>query len=166
MFDEMKIRSNLVVDKITGQLIGFTDLGDPVLNYAHLEDMASHILVFLLRGMCTNLKYRFAYFATNDLTSVQILSLFCEAVFILEKTCNHWVVASTADGASTNRSIFRMHKNMDEGKEFCYRTINIWAPHRFIFFCIGCPHLVKTARNCLHHSGYNGGKRTRLMWNN
>ena len=59
MFDEMKIRSNLVFDKITGQLICFTDLGDPVLNYAHLEDesLASHILVFLLRGMCTNLKY-------------------------------------------------------------------------------------------------------------
>jgi hypothetical protein len=28
LFDEMKIRSNLVFDKITGQLIGFTDLGD------------------------------------------------------------------------------------------------------------------------------------------
>ena len=32
LFDEMKVRANLVFDKVTGELIGFTDLGDPELN--------------------------------------------------------------------------------------------------------------------------------------
>ena len=48
LFDEMKIRSNLVFDKNSGQLIGFTDVGDPTLNYAELEEednLASHILL-------------------------------------------------------------------------------------------------------------------------
>ena len=29
LFDEMKVTANLVFDKVTGELIGFTDLGDP-----------------------------------------------------------------------------------------------------------------------------------------
>ena len=33
LFDEMKIKSNLVFDRVTGELIGFTDLGDLSLNY-------------------------------------------------------------------------------------------------------------------------------------
>ena len=58
-----------------------------------------------------------------------------------------------------------MHKNLDgdSGKDFCYRTINLWAKHRFIYFICDVPHLIKTARNCLHHSG--DGRQTRYMWN-
>ena len=99
-------------DKITGQLIGFTDLGDPTINYATLEkqdELASHVIVFLIRGLTTNLKFSFAYFATNGITSVQIMPLFWEGVFILEKTCKLWVIATTSDGASPNRKFYRMH---------------------------------------------------------
>ena len=37
LFDEMKMRFNLVFDKNTGQLIGFTDPGDSTINYASFE---------------------------------------------------------------------------------------------------------------------------------
>ena len=37
LFDEMKMRFNLVFDKNTGQLIGFRDLGDSTINYASFE---------------------------------------------------------------------------------------------------------------------------------
>ena len=60
LFDEMKVSANLVFDKVTGELIGFTDLGDPELNFAVLEevdDVATHALAFLIRGMCTELKF-------------------------------------------------------------------------------------------------------------
>lgn len=49
VMDEMKIQSNLVFDKDSGDLIGFVDLGDPETNYATLgnEDvMATHALAF------------------------------------------------------------------------------------------------------------------------
>ena len=68
MFDEMKIQSNLVIDKVNGELIGFTDLGDPNLNFGTLtktDDIASHALTFLIRGISTNLKFSLAYFATK-----------------------------------------------------------------------------------------------------
>ena len=53
LFDEMKVMSNLVFDKVTGELIGFTDLGDLDLNYGVLErvdEVATHALAFLVQA--------------------------------------------------------------------------------------------------------------------
>lgn len=169
LFDEMKVQANLVFDKNTGELIGFVDLGDPDVNFGTLEkqdEIATHALVFLVRGMCTYLKFSLAYFATNGITSAQLIPLFWEAVCILETTCNLWVTATTSDGASPNRRFYRLHKNLDggAGKDVCYRTINLYAPHRYIYFFSDAPHLIKTTRNCLLHSG--SGTCTRYLKSN
>ena len=90
LFDEMKVTANLVLDKVTGELIGFKDLGDPELNFAALEKadvIASHALVFLVRGMCTELKFALAHFATTGITAAHLMPLFWEAVAILQ-TCH------------------------------------------------------------------------------
>ena len=74
IMDEMKIQSNLVFDKYSGDLIGFIDLGDPMTNFANLQEedtLASHALAFLVRGMCTDLKHVVAYFFTGNVTSFQ-----------------------------------------------------------------------------------------------
>ena len=154
---------------MTGELIGFTDLGDPEVNYCSLEEvdsLASHALVFLVRGISTNLKFNLAYFATHNLTGAQIMPLFWQAVCILELTCKLWVIATTSDGASPNRSFFGLNRELDgnSGKPVTYRAVNLYARHRYIFFFSDAPHLIKTTRNCLAHSG--SGKCTRLMWNN
>lgn len=167
LFDEMKIKSNLVFDKITGELIGYVDLGDPDVNFATLEELdevATHALVFLIRGVCTELKFSLAYFSTNGVTSSQLMPLFWEAVAILELSCNLWVIAATSDGASPNRSFYKMHEGLDgnAGKDVCFRTINIYAPQRYIYFFSDAPHLVKTTRNCLYHSG--SGSCTRYVY--
>lgn len=169
LFDEMKVQANLVFDKTSGELIGFTDLGDPEVNFAVLkaEDMvATHALVFLIRGLCTELKFVLAHFATCGITSVQLMPIFWEAICILELECNLWVIATTSDGASPNRRFYRMHKALDGGaaeNDICYRTINFYAPNRFIYFIADVPHLIKTTRNCLKSSG--SGSCTRYMWN-
>lgn len=144
LFDEMKVNANLVLDKATGELIGFTDLGDPELNFAALEKVdviASHALVFLVRGVCTELKFALAHFATSGIT------------------------AATSDGASPNRRFYRLHKELNAGAggDLCYRTVNFYAPHHFIYFFSDAPHLVKTTRNCLKSSG--SGTCSRHMWN-
>ena len=116
LFDEMKVMANLVLDKTTGELIGFTDLGDPDLNFGVLEkvDMiVTHALAFLVRGVCTDLKFGLAHFATAGITAAQLMPLFWEAVCILETTCNLWVIATTSDGASPNRRFYRLHKPLD-----------------------------------------------------
>ena len=168
LFDEMKVMSNLVFDKVTEELIGFTDLGDPDLNYGVLEktnEIATDTLAFLIQGVCTELKFCLAYFATTGVTAAQMMPLFWEAVAILETSYNLWVIAATSDGASPNRRFYRLHKLLDEDADtdVCYRTVNLFAHHPFIYFFSDAPHLVKTTRNCLLHSG--SGNCTRYMWN-
>ena len=52
----MKIQANLVFDKVSGDLVGFIDLEDPMTNFDSLSDededpTASHALAFLVRGL-------------------------------------------------------------------------------------------------------------------
>ena len=64
LLDEMKIKSNLVFDKHSGELIGFVDLGSDECNLACLEkadELATHALAFIVRGLCTDLKFCLAY---------------------------------------------------------------------------------------------------------
>ena len=90
LMDEMKIQEKLVWDKHTGDLIGFVDLGDTDLNYATLQktdDIATHVLAFLVRSIVNPLKFTLANFATTGATSVQMFPLFWKVVGILEDKC-------------------------------------------------------------------------------
>ena len=175
VLDEMKIQENLVWDKHSGELIGYVDLDDPIVNFATLQQadkLASHVLVFLIRSIVNPFKYSFANFATINITSVQLFSLFWKAVGILEISVGLKVVAVTCDGASSNRKFFKMHFNLTEKEDnngdvdVTYRTDNLFADDgdkRFIYFICDVPHLIKTVRNSLSHSG--AGKSNRYMWN-
>ena len=178
-FDEMKIQENLVFDKYTGELVGFVDLGDPELNYSCFDEsdkIASHMLAFYLRGVGTDLQFTFAYFATSNIKASQLMPIFWEAVAILELTCKLAVISTVSDGASPNRKFYDMHKDIDtldsppddaEGEDeedkkdeeddslqpvVVYKTVNLFAPHRFLWFFSDAPHLMKTIRNCIYQS--------------
>ena len=101
-FNETKVQKDLVWDKHTNELIGFVDLGNTEVNYA--------TLVFLIRSLHNPLSFSVATFATKFITSYQLFPLFWKAVSILELTCKLKVVASTADGASPNRSFVKIHR--------------------------------------------------------
>ena len=89
----------------TGELIGFVDLGDIELNYSTLIDvsqLASYILVLMIKSLANPQSYSFATFATAGITSGQLYPLFWRALGYLEMTCALKVVTSTADAASPN----------------------------------------------------------------
>lgn len=163
----MKIQSKLVFDKHSNELIGFVDLGEEELNISSgSSDLATHALVFFVRGAASDLKYALGYFLTKDVTSYQIMPLFWKAVSVLELVCNLWVCAAVSDGASPNRLFYQLHADLVEpdcGDVINY-TPNLFAPSRKIYFFSDAPHLLKTTRNCLFNSG--SGKHTRYMWNN
>ena len=171
LIDEMKVQEDLVWDKHSGELIGYVDLGDKEINEATLKDselIASHILVFLVRGAVNPLKYSFANFATKNVSSLQIFPIFWKAVGILEDS-NLKVIAVTSDGASSNRSFYKMHSKMfgsvvtQDGSVF-YKAVNFFAEEdRFIHFICDQPHALKTGRNNLSHSAF--GQSSRLLWN-
>ena len=164
----MKIRANLVYDKVTGELKGFVALGDPDVNFSTLvevNELATHALVFIVQGLATDLWYSLAYFGTTGIMSYQFLPLFWEAVSISYLTCNLWVITTACDGASPNKRFFRLHKDTDgdAGKDVTHRTINFFPPDRFIYFLSDPQHLMKTARNYLYNSCFS--QATRYMWN-
>ena len=98
------------------------------------------------------------------MTSGQLLPLFLEAVAILELSFNLWVIAVTSDGASPYRRFYRMHKNLhNDNTDICFKTINLYARYRNIYFIGDAPHLMKTVRNCSQNS--DGGKHSQYMWN-
>ena len=167
-FDEMKISSGLVFDKHTGEIIGFTSLGDDDITEAFMgkeNNLASHALLFSVRGTSSHLCFPVAYFATDAIISTQLIALFWRCVAIMELNCNLWVIATVCDGATANRKFFSLHKSLDRhptGSDVVYRTTNIFCRNRYIFFISDAPHLMKTARNCLLNSG--SGNKARCMW--
>ena len=103
IFDEMKIQDDLVWEKYSGECIGFVDLDDTHTNFATLDDvkeLATHVLVFLVKSIVIPLSYSLATFATTGVKSFQIMPIFWEAVLYLEK-CGLNVVFCTAHDASS-----------------------------------------------------------------
>ena len=47
-------------------------------------------------------------------------------------------------------------------KHFVYRTINLYARERYVWFFADAPHLMKTTRNCMYNSA-NG--KSIYIWN-
>ncbi len=75
LIDEMKLKSNLVFDEHSGQLIGFVDLGSQEHTSATLEkgdELATHALAIIVKGLCTDLNLWIAYFATTNVTTAQL----------------------------------------------------------------------------------------------
>ena len=81
--------------------------------------------------MINPLKFSLANFATNNAKSVQMFPLFWKAVGICAENCNLKVVGVTIDGASSNRSMYRMHLNMTKEEDINDDVDVIYMPRSF-----------------------------------
>ena len=143
--------------------------GDPDINYASFknqDELATPVLVFYVTGLTSKLKFELGYLATKGILSYQIMCTFWRAVMILENNCNLCVIAVVSDGPSCNRSFINLHRSMSNiaDVDVVYCTVKLYHPSRYICFFADAPHLMKTTRNCMYHSGSGAGK-TRLVWN-
>lgn len=173
VFDEVKIKEGLVYDKESSHLIGFVDIDD-INNHLQAYErsftsdkpkLASHMLVFMVRGLFSALEFPYAQFPSSNLSGDALYSIIWECIANLE-ALGFNVLALTADGASCNRKFFRMHAPCTRGRgrgELIYKTNNIYASEeRPIFFFSDPPHLIKTVRNCWSNSF--GHSYTRKLW--
>lgn len=101
LMDEMHIREELVFNKHTGKLIGFTDLGAINNHLSRFEELltaeddndiddsgpplAKSMMVFMVRGIFSTLRFPYASFPCCSLTGEQLFSPFWESVFRLER---------------------------------------------------------------------------------
>lgn len=171
----MKIKSNLVYQKSTGRLIGFTEIGEvndelEAFNSAVSEmnvndqcdtgrNFATHVLVFIARGIFLNLAYPFRYFSTIGATATQLYPCWMEANRVLT-SINLDVRALISDGACTNRKFYDIIK---ENTNNMFYAINPHKPERRIYLFSDVPHLLKTTRNCFENSHWNKNTRNLMV---
>lgn len=172
MLDEVSIKDDLVYDQVTGELVGFVDLGKDV-DDCHVirnkeksiktANVATHALVFMVTSIAARLKFSLGYFATTTATADQLFLLMWKAVGLVETYAGLRVIIVVSDKAGPNQRLYSLH---DSGDQVTYRTVNVFArdEQRYIYFFSDPPHLVKTARNNLANSG--SGSNTRRLWNN
>ena len=155
--DEMHIKEDLVYKKMSGELVGFVNLGDINENLMQLEQqlqefssespvLASSVFVLMVRGLFTSLKFPYATFPCKSTCGDQLVPIFFEAVFRLER-CGFKVVGITLDGYSANRRFMQLVAEDSPGVN--HKLPNPCAPDREIFLFSDPPHLLKTVHNCL-----------------
>ena len=148
-------KSDLVNNKHSGELIGFLDLGGIGNDIQNMEvslkkenkPLARYVLVLMVRGVSSNIKFPLSHFITNRVTSDQLFPILWEGVEILEVDLRLKVIFITSDEASPNRRFIRLQKVGGQA-EVVYRADNIFASEdRYLYFFSDAPHLIKTARN-------------------
>ena len=125
--------SDLVYDKHTGELIGFVDLnkvGNDLMNIQEVlkgeeKVLAKYVLVVMVRGVASNLKFPLGHFATAGITADQLFPILWKAVEICEIDLDLTVLYITSDGAYPNQGFIKLHKNCDDS--VVYRAENIFA---------------------------------------
>ena len=90
----MYVKKDLVYNKITGELVGFVNLGDTNMHIQAFEraitsessgstanePLASTMLGIMVRGLFPRLQYPYAYFPSSNLTGGLLYDPFWEAV--------------------------------------------------------------------------------------
>lgn len=175
MADEMHISQNLVFQKSTGRLIGYTKLDDldkevQVLN-KHLDNpdeelqeiIASKVLVYMVKGISVGIKEVIASYPVANPSASQMYMWTWQVIGALERS-GVPIIAFVCDGFSTNRAFIRMHKPATPtASGVIFDTINKAARGRKLFFISDVPHLLKTLRNCFMNSRWDNKKSRRHM---
>ena len=84
MHDEMKIRSDVVYDSKSGEMVGFVNRAQ--------QDLATHVLCFYLVGLSSNLSMSMGFFPTRNARACDVHSRLWLAIGVLEKVCGLKVI--------------------------------------------------------------------------
>ena len=175
LVDEMYVSKNLVYRKSDNALIGYVHLNHVEEEMQRLENslkgttlveplqqLATKMLTYMVKGLTSNLKYVVASFPVNQLTKDMLYVRTWKVISRLERI-EAKVLAIVSDGSAVNRAFISMHQPLTPTKSVVFDTINFCAPDRRpIYFIADVAHLMKTIRNCFYNSG-EGGKKVRCM---
>ena len=156
VLDEMCVKECLVYDNHTGSLNGYSDMGEVNNLFMELEQdkksatsrrpLPKCVLVFMIRGLFTSLKFPYAHFPTASTTGAELFPILRKVISCLTRLGLHIMIV-TCDGVSENRLLFSLHDENND--KIAYKIKNVYtnAGHP-IFFISDPSHLIKTIRNC------------------
>ena len=172
IFDEVKIKEDIVYNKFSGEMIGFVDItniNQHLLDFEQscLSDtyipnhqLATHVLVFMVRGIFSQLEFPYAQFPVAAASGEVLFPIVWSCIERLEMI-GLKVLALVCDAAAPNRKLFKLHSTTNE---LTYEVKNIYAAEkdRPLFLISDVPHLLKTSRNCWANS--HAHINSRKLW--
>ncbi|KAK3909864.1 Transposable element P transposase [Frankliniella fusca] len=175
--DEMHISQKLVTNKHSGEIIGYVKLSEVEEEMKLLTakmngdvhndepELARKMLVYMIKGIATNLKKVVGSFTTGNLSKGQLFERTWEVISACEKT-GVKILAVVCDGAAENGAFFDMHQPATKHPGgIVFDSVNLAAPNRNIYFISDVPHLLKTIRNNFAKSGF-GPRCKKLLTKN
>jgi len=179
--DEVHLKRNLVLHKRTGRLIGYVKLTELDQEFAALQQtfskicessggigdpsasnkppLAEKMLTYMATNIATGVHAVVACYGVHNVMKEKLYELTWDVIGTIER-CDLPVIAIVCDGAAINRAFYHMHPPATKtASGVVFDTINIYAPHRLIYFISDAPHLLKTCRNCLYYSGKRNKKK-------
>lgn len=145
MADEIHISQNLVFQKSSGKLIGYTTLDTVDSEVKKLEQtidapdkeieetVATKVLVYMAKGVSNGIKEVVASYTVGTLTSNQMYVWTWEVIAAMESS-GMPVIAFISDGSSVNRGFIKKHKPATVHKSgIIFDTFNKAAMHRKLY---------------------------------
>ena len=96
----MKKKADLVYRKSTERLVGYTDLGNVndelrlfesrVQSEEYRQGFATHVIVYMVRGIFRNLVYSFGFFVSLGFMATQLLPWYMEKKFSCQMFLTSW----------------------------------------------------------------------------
>ena len=118
-----------------------------------IDQLAKTMLVFMVQGLFSGLEY--VQFPCASITGDLLFDPLWKAIARIE-LCGLKVLAMTADGASANRRLFKIHDPFSSSTP--HKVPNPYSTDgRDLFFISDPPHLLKTVRNCF-------ASKSRALW--
>ena len=113
------------------------------------------MLVLMVRGLLSGLEFPYVQFPCATMTGDLLFDPLWKAIARIER-CGLKVLAVTADGASPNRRLFKIHN--PSSSDTSHKVKNPYSTDgRDLFFLSDPPHLLKTTRNCF-------ASKSRTLW--
>ncbi|KAK3920828.1 Transposable element P transposase [Frankliniella fusca] len=172
------LAERVVFQKSSGKLLGYTTLDDIDREMKCLENLienpdqnedqttASTVLVYMVKGVTNGIKEVVATFAAGKLSANQLYIWTWKVIGALEKS-GIAVLAFVSDGSSVNRAFIKKNKPATQHPSgIVFDTWNKATSCRKLYFFADVPHLLKTIRNCLLNSRWDGRKSRRRMVKN
>jgi len=155
LVDEMQLRTRIEFDKGLQQIVGYVSPETIPAGSAQVadKDVASHALVFMLRGLTSSWKQTVAYVFTGASLKKEPYWEFTKEVIAACEQAGFKIQCVTSDMGPVNTGLWR-HVGIHSGRSHITTSIpHPFEPDRPLYFVADPPHLLKNLWNCVLTNG-------------